>query len=52
MKVKVFINFLVSVVFKEFFILAEGDVEIKEEIPEIKRIVLPFNTVNNKNIQQ
>lgn len=35
-------------------ILGEIDPEVKEDIPEspIRRIVLPFNTVNNKNILQ
>lgn len=34
--------------------LGDPDSELKPELPEveIKRIVLPFNTVNNRNIVQ
>lgn len=34
--------------------LSVEDMEIKPELPEleIKRIVLPFNTINNRNIVQ
>lgn len=35
-------------------LLGDPDVELKPELPEveIKRIVLPYNTVNNRNIVQ
>lgn len=37
-----------------FYWIAEADMDTKPGLPEleIKRIVLPFNTINNRNIVQ